>query len=111
MPDRPSAFAFDVIGTLFALEPLGVPRGAFGLPPGTLGAWFARILRDGFALVATGAFRPFAEVASGRSEGCWRSTASRPPPTASRASWTTSPACPPGRTPARRWPGCSTACA
>jgi hypothetical protein len=65
MPDRPSVVAFDVIGTLFPLDPLREPLVGLGLPPQALEVWFARTLRDGFALAASGAFRPFAEVATG----------------------------------------------
>src|SRR4051794_15533673 len=68
MPDRPSVVAFDVIGTLFPLDPLREPLVGLGLPPQALEIWFARTLRDGFALSASGAYRPFAEVATGTLE-------------------------------------------
>ena len=68
MPARPAAVAFDVIGTLFPLEPLR-PAGDLGLPPQALEIWFARTLRDGFALAAVGTYRPFVEVATGTLEG------------------------------------------
>lgn len=38
---------------------------AIGLPQGSLEVWFARVLRDAFALEVSGDFRPFREVASG----------------------------------------------
>jgi 2-haloacid dehalogenase len=57
---RPIVVAFDVVETLFslapveeALEPLGVGLDLF----------FTRLLRDAFALAASGDFRPFGEVA------------------------------------------------
>src|SRR4051794_10425443 len=69
MPNRPSVVAFDVIGTLFPLDPLREPLVGLGLPPQALEVWFARTLRDGFALAASGAFRPFTEVSTGTLEG------------------------------------------
>src|SRR4051812_45680819 len=69
MPARPLAAAFDVIGTLFSLDPLREPLVGLGLPPQALEIWFARTLRDGFALAASGAFRPFTEVATETLEG------------------------------------------
>jgi len=56
---RPAAVAFDVNETLFSLDRL-----ARELPDGVLDIWFARVLRDGFALAATGRFRPFRELAA-----------------------------------------------
>src|SRR3954447_9240298 len=69
MPARPSVVAFDVMGTLFPLDPLRDPLVGLGLPPQALEIWFARTLRDGFALAAAGAYRPFIEVATGTLEG------------------------------------------
>src|SRR4051794_3554457 len=69
MPDRPSVVAFDVIGTLFPHDPLREPLVGLGLPPQALEIWFARTLRDGFSLAASGAYRPFTEVATGTLEG------------------------------------------
>ena len=65
---RPSAVVFDVIETLFPLEPLRAPLGALGLAPGDLDLWFTRILRDAFALDASGTFLPFRDVARGALE-------------------------------------------
>ncbi|WP_353254161.1 haloacid dehalogenase type II [Salinisphaera sp. PC39] len=56
--------AFDVIETLFPLEPLRQRLVAAGLPAYILETWFAQILRDGFALDTAGVFRPFREVAA-----------------------------------------------
>lgn len=61
----PQAVAFDVIGTLFPLEPLRGKIVALGLPPSGLEGWFAAGCRDAFALAAVGQFRPFAEVLEG----------------------------------------------
>lgn len=58
----PLAVAFDVNETLFGLEPLRERLSALGLPGPALEWWFAVVLREGFALAATGEHRPFAEV-------------------------------------------------
>ena len=60
---RPAAVAFDVIETLFSLESMRPRLVEAGLPATALEWWFARTLRDGFALAATGAFQPFVRVA------------------------------------------------
>jgi 2-haloacid dehalogenase len=65
---RPVAVAFDVVETLFSLEPLGIRLAAVGLPESALGEWFARFLRDAFALEAAGIYRPFRDVAAGTLE-------------------------------------------
>ncbi|MFC6489333.1 haloacid dehalogenase type II [Nitratireductor sp. GCM10026969] len=56
--------AFDVIETLFSLEPLRSRLESAGLPGHLLETWFAQLLRDGFALSATGVYRPFRDVAT-----------------------------------------------
>lgn len=58
MPHRPQVVAFDVIETLFPIEPLQGGLEALGQPPEMLQAWFAASLRDSFALAAIGAFQP-----------------------------------------------------
>ncbi len=65
---RPAAVIFDVIETLFPLDPLRVRLAALGLAPLDLDTWFTRILRDAFALDASGSFRPFREIAGGALE-------------------------------------------
>jgi 2-haloacid dehalogenase len=60
---RPQAITFDVVETLFSLEPVGVALHAAGLDPLALDRFFTRLLRDGAALAATGTFRTFREVA------------------------------------------------
>ncbi len=65
MPNRPHVIAFDVIETLFSMEPLRTRFQEAQLPPDKLELWFAKILRDGFALAAADVFQPFQQVAAG----------------------------------------------
>ena len=62
---RPHAIALDIIETVFALEPLSGRLKAVGLPETALRLFFAQILRDAFALEASGDFKPFKEIAAG----------------------------------------------
>jgi 2-haloacid dehalogenase len=55
--------AFDVNETLFSLQRLGPAFAAVGLDPAVVPLWFARLLRDGFALTAMGQYRPFSDLA------------------------------------------------
>lgn len=59
---RPRAVAFDIVGTVFPLDPLRPLLTTRGLPATALDVWFASALRDAFALAAVDRFRPFAEV-------------------------------------------------
>jgi 2-haloacid dehalogenase len=52
------AVLFDVVGTLFSLEPLQKK-----LRPPALEAWFERLLHSATALTLAGQFEPFAELA------------------------------------------------
>lgn len=61
--DRPSVLVFDVNQTLSDLSPLADRFDEAGAPPGLADAWFAGVLRDGFALATTGQSAPFAEIA------------------------------------------------
>ncbi len=61
---RPRIVAFDVIETLFDTKPLDPLLSSTGLPEGSLPVWFARFLRDAFALEVIGEYRPFREVAA-----------------------------------------------
>lgn len=61
---RPHVIALDIIETVFALEPLAGRFKAVGLPETALRLFFAQLLRDAFALEASGAFKPFKEVAA-----------------------------------------------
>lgn len=62
--ERPRAVAFDVVETLFSLEPVRQRLHGLGLPAGALEHWFASFLRDAIALSASGAFTPFRAVAA-----------------------------------------------
>lgn len=64
MPSRPRVVAFDVIETTFSLESMRARLEDFGLPGPALEVWFARTLRDAFALAATDCYAPFGDVAS-----------------------------------------------
>src|SRR3954470_12387136 len=55
---------FDVNETLFALEGLGPFFVTVGLDAAAVPLWFARVLRDGFALTAMGRYQPFADLAA-----------------------------------------------
>ena len=68
MTRRTQAVLFDVIETLFPLDPIRRKLVEAGLPEGALKTWFARFLRDAFALDAAGNYRGFREVASGALE-------------------------------------------
>jgi 2-haloacid dehalogenase len=64
MKHRPRAVAFDVIETLFALDPIRAKLKDAGLPGDALQVWYARTLRDGIALTLVGQYKSFPEVAS-----------------------------------------------
>lgn len=64
MRTPPQAVAFDIIGTVFSLEPLRGELVAAGLGDAALDAWFPASLRDFFALGASDSFRPLKEVLS-----------------------------------------------
>ncbi len=59
---RPDLVVLDVNETLSDLEPLRASFTGVGAPGHLLETWFAGTLRDGFALAASGASRPFAAV-------------------------------------------------
>lgn len=69
MKHRPKVVAFDVIETLFPLDPLRAKLKEAGLPASALQIWFGQILRDGMALTMTGEFKPFADVAEATLKG------------------------------------------
>ena len=52
--------AFDVIETVFSLAPVRDALAPLGVG---VDLYFARLLRDGFALAAAGDYRPFRDVA------------------------------------------------
>jgi 2-haloacid dehalogenase len=61
---KPKVVVFDVIETLFALEPLEEKLKAVGLSDRSLQVWFPRLLRDAFALEVSGEYKTFRQVAS-----------------------------------------------
>lgn len=65
---RPLAVAFDVVETLFSLEPVRASLEAAGAGERGLDLFFARLLRDGFALAAAEDYRPFRDIATGAAE-------------------------------------------
>lgn len=64
-PKRPDVVAFDIIGTVFPLEPLRPSIIALGMPPSGLEGWFAAGCRDAFAMAAVGDYAPFTTVLQG----------------------------------------------
>ena len=66
---RPKMVAFDIIGTVFPLEPLRSSVVALGLPPAGLEGWFAAGCRDAFAMAAAGDFKPFTTMLEAALEG------------------------------------------
>lgn len=56
---------FDVLETVFSLAPLEEKMTTLGLPQGTSRVFFAQLLRDAFALSASGLFHTFSEIAKG----------------------------------------------
>ena len=63
MPVQPTVVVFDVIETLFALEPLRAKLKEADIPGHALETWFAQLLRNAFALSATGSYKPLRKVA------------------------------------------------
>lgn len=53
----------DVNETLFGLDPVGAALGEVGLSPDALDLWFARLLRDGFAVATMGGLAEFPDLA------------------------------------------------
>lgn len=78
MANPPAAVAFDVIETVFSLENLRPRLAGSGLPGHLLETWFAHILRDAFALDATGVYRPFRDVAGAALEALLASKQASP---------------------------------
>lgn len=62
---KPEVIALDVIETLFSLEALERSLRTLGLPEGAGDAFLLSVLRDAFALEASGVFKAFPEVARG----------------------------------------------
>lgn len=66
---RVDCVAFDVNETLFSLDRLGRAFAEVGLDPGLVPLWFARVLRDAFALTALGSYAPFGDLAAAALRG------------------------------------------
>jgi 2-haloacid dehalogenase len=62
-PVPPDVIAFDVVGTLLSLAPLGPLLASAGGDADTLDRWFSRLLADGFVLTAARSYQPFRDVA------------------------------------------------
>ena len=62
MSTSPSVIVFDVNETLSDMGPMADRFTDIGAPAHLAQLWFATLLRDGFALTAAGASRPFAEL-------------------------------------------------
>ncbi len=62
---KPRIVFFDVVETVFSLTPLEDKMAEFNLPAGTDRLFFAQLLRDAFALSASGVFHPFPDIAKG----------------------------------------------
>lgn len=77
MAARPNAVAFDIIGTTFSLGPVRAALVQFGFPAHMLEVWFARTLRDTFALAATDSFAPFRALFEANLDELSRSQSSR----------------------------------
>lgn len=60
----PKAIAFDVIETLFPLDPLRARLARIGLAEADLDVFFAALLRDAFAMDTCGIYVPFKKMAS-----------------------------------------------
>ncbi len=63
MSASPSVIVFDVNETLSDMSPMAERFTDVGAPAQLAKLWFATLLRDGFALTAADASRPFAELA------------------------------------------------
>ena len=61
-PAARGSVVFDIIGTCFSLSRVSEALAKAGAPPHTLGLWFARSLRDAFALSHAGAYQPLKAV-------------------------------------------------
>ncbi len=62
MSPSASVIVFDVNETLSDMSPMAGRFADIGAPEHLAKLWFATLLRDGFALTAAGAQKPFAEL-------------------------------------------------
>lgn len=65
MAAPPRLVVFDAIETLFSLEPVRLELRQIGVGDRALETWFARLLRDAFALTAAGGYAGFRPLAEG----------------------------------------------
>ena len=65
MPRTIDVVFFDVNESLSDMSPVAARFAELGVPPWLKDVWFAGVLRDGFALAATGASPTFADIAKG----------------------------------------------
>lgn len=65
MSAPPRVVVFDVIETLFSLAPTRTVMSNAGLASASLELWFARLLRDAFAITAAGGYAEFEAVGRG----------------------------------------------
>ncbi|GHD41410.1 2-haloacid dehalogenase [Marinobacter persicus] len=65
MDQQHNVLVFDVIETIFSLDALSSAFHSLGLPEYTKDLFFAQLLRDAFAVSATGTYVPFANMARG----------------------------------------------
>jgi 2-haloacid dehalogenase len=72
MAGRPALAVFDVNETLFSLQRMGERLSEEGLPDGALDLWFARVLKDGFALTVVGQRAVFRDLAAAHLAGLLR---------------------------------------
>lgn len=64
-PTRPDAVVFDVVETLFGLDAVGAAIRRTGLGAEVVDLFFARLLRDAFALGSLDEYRPFDDLTAG----------------------------------------------
>jgi 2-haloacid dehalogenase len=62
---RPSAVTVDVVETLVSLDAVAAVLEELAVGGHALDRFFTRLLRDGFALAASGTYKPFRDVADG----------------------------------------------
>lgn len=84
-PAHPNAFAFDIIGTVFEVEPLRLRLIALGLPGAALEGWTAAADRDAAAMAAAGDYASFAEVARAALDSVLAEQKLAPPPSERQA--------------------------
>lgn len=65
MVARPAVVAFDIIETVFRIEPLGPRLAGIGLPAHAFRRLYAEALRDAVAMACTGRYAPFQQVFKG----------------------------------------------